>query len=196
MYNQAGLPPPPMRELPVPPSGLAGLDMGRAMAEQQARALQAVREVEECRREKERNEQEQNRAAAAAAAAVAAAREFEKEREHHHKDNTSRKGKGSLENNHHGHHHHHNDRDDDSAHSPPPMKRERRDSIEDSRRNGSPMGGANIRISSRGDSGDSSLVVTLEINSVMYQGVLFAQPKNNTNSNNSHPKEAKANKIS
>ena len=28
---------------------------------------------------------------------------------------------------------------------------------------------------STGDSGDSSLVVTLEINSVMYQGVLFAQ---------------------
>ena len=28
-----------------------------------------------------------------------------------------------------------------------------------------------------GDSGDSSLVVSLEINSVMYQGVLFAQPK-------------------
>mgnify|MGYP001261829192 CR=1 FL=1 len=27
-----------------------------------------------------------------------------------------------------------------------------------------------------GESGDSSLVVSLEINSVMYQGVLFAQP--------------------
>ena len=98
-------------------------------------------------------------------------------------------------------------RDDEASCSPPPMKRERRVSrpSEERRRTyaRSPVGnsgvGANIRISSRGkstrrrstkpcplsllflpfpgDSGDSSLVVSLEINSVMYQGVLFAQPK-------------------
>lgn len=43
-----------------------------------------------------------------------------------------------------------------------------------------PLGlpGANIRINSRGDgrNGDSSLVVSLEINGTTYQGVLFAQP--------------------
>ena len=33
-----------------------------------------------------------------------------------------------------------------------------------------------IFFSFSGESGDSSLVVSLEINSVMYQGVLFAQP--------------------
>merc|ERR1719400_2432205 len=65
--------------------------------------------------------------------------------------------------------------EDDEDMSPPPMKRERVDSFD--HRNGSPvMSGANIRIANRGESGDSSLVVSLEINSVMYQGVLFAQP--------------------
>ncbi len=33
-----------------------------------------------------------------------------------------------------------------------------------------------------GENGDSSLVVSLEINSVMYQGVLFAQPSKANNS--------------
>ena len=107
-------------------------------------------------------------------------------------------------------------RDDEASCSPPPMKRERRMSrVSEERRRtahtrspvGNSGGGANIKISSRGsdqmgsdtllntdphqvapcsifplpfipgDSGDSSLVVSLEINSVMYQGVLFAQPK-------------------
>merc|ERR1712018_770340 len=67
------------------------------------------------------------------------------------------------------------DIEEDDDMSPPPMKRERVDSFD--HRNGSPvLPGANIRIANRGDSGDSSLVVSLEINSVMYQGVLFAQP--------------------
>ena len=33
-----------------------------------------------------------------------------------------------------------------------------------------------------GENGDSSLMVSLEINSVMYQGVLFAQPSKANNS--------------
>ena len=58
-----------------------------------------------------------------------------------------------------------------------------------------------------GESGDRSLVVSLEINSIMYQGVLFAQPTSthlrgkqapnssaNTNSNNLN--ERKDNRIS
>ncbi|TRY67399.1 hypothetical protein TCAL_16946 [Tigriopus californicus] len=53
--------------------------------------------------------------------------------------------------------------------------------------------GANIKITNRGDSatGDSSLVVSLEINGVSYQGVLFAQIKqkdhNNHHTNHSSP---------
>ena len=72
--------------------------------------------------------------------------------------------------------------DDDLA--PPPMKRERQDSFD--QRNGSPVGlGAHIRIANRGESGDSSMVVSLEINSVMYQGVLFAQPTAKVSSSSS-----------
>ncbi|CAB4058831.1 Protein dead ringer,AT-rich interactive domain-containing protein 3A,AT-rich interactive domain-containing protein 3B,Protein dead ringer homolog,AT-rich interactive domain-containing protein 3C,AT-rich interactive domain-containing protein cfi-1 [Lepeophtheirus salmonis] len=43
--------------------------------------------------------------------------------------------------------------------------------------------GANIKIASRGDgkSKDSSLVVSMEINGISYQGVLFAQPLQSTN---------------
>uniref|UniRef100_A0A0K2U638 Protein dead ringerlike [Bombus impatiens] n=1 Tax=Lepeophtheirus salmonis TaxID=72036 RepID=A0A0K2U638_LEPSM len=43
--------------------------------------------------------------------------------------------------------------------------------------------GANISIASRGDgkSKDSSLVVSMEINGISYQGVLFAQPLQSTN---------------
>lgn len=55
-----------------------------------------------------------------------------------------------------------------------------------------PLGlpGANIKIASRGDgrNGDSSLVVSLEINGTTYQGVLFAQPissKHRTSANSS-----------
>ena len=42
-----------------------------------------------------------------------------------------------------------------------------------------------------GEGGDSSLVVSLEINSVVYQGVLFAQPKSRSRS-----RERKENRIS
>lgn len=47
--------------------------------------------------------------------------------------------------------------------------------------------GANIKITNRGDStsGDSSLVVSLEINGVSYQGVLFAQIKPKDHNNHS-----------
>eukprot|EP00096_Caligus_rogercresseyi_P014041 TRINITY_DN6589_c0_g1_i1.p1 TRINITY_DN6589_c0_g1~~TRINITY_DN6589_c0_g1_i1.p1 ORF type:complete len:538 (-),score=179.05 TRINITY_DN6589_c0_g1_i1:688-2301(-) len=88
-----------------------------------------------------------------------------------------------------------------SSSSPPPVKRERTEAASNTtpgnnsgnnsannsssstageksggKSPGTPENGANIRIASRGDnSGDSSLVVSLEINSVMYQGVLFAQ---------------------
>ena len=68
MYNQAGLPHgPPPPGLP-PGLGHAGLEMGRAMAEQQARALQAVREAEK-RAEKEKE------------AALSAAAEKQRDRE-------------------------------------------------------------------------------------------------------------------
>ena len=67
MYNQAGLPHGPPPGLP-PGLGHAGLEMGRAMAEQQARALQAVREAEH-RAEKEKE------------AALAVAAEKQRDRE-------------------------------------------------------------------------------------------------------------------
>ena len=72
MYNQAGLPHgPPPPGLP-PGLGHAGLEMGRAMAEQQARAIQAVREAEH-RAEKEKE--------AALAIATVAAAEKQRDRE-------------------------------------------------------------------------------------------------------------------
>ena len=71
MYNQAGLPHgPPPPGLP-PGLGHAGLEMGRAMAEQQARAIQAVREAEH-RAEKEKE-------AALAVAVVAAEKQRDRE---------------------------------------------------------------------------------------------------------------------
>ena len=58
-----------------------------------------------------------------------------------------------------------------------------------------------------GESGDRSLVVSLEINSIMYQGVLFAQPtsshlrekhtpNNSANTNSNNLNERKDNRIS
>ncbi|XP_043525817.1 protein dead ringer [Frieseomelitta varia] len=55
------------------------------------------------------------------------------------------------------------------------------------------MAGTHIRISNRGDgrNGDNSLVVSMELNGIMYQGVLFAQHETKTatcsNSSNSKP---------
>ncbi|CAD1468601.1 unnamed protein product, partial [Heterotrigona itama] len=45
--------------------------------------------------------------------------------------------------------------------------------------------GTHIKISNRGDgrNGDNSLVVSMELNGVMYQGILFAQNDNKTSSN-------------
>ena len=43
------------------------------------------------------------------------------------------------------------------------------------------INGTHIKINSRGDgrgSSDNSLVVSMEINGIMYQGVLFAQSQN------------------
>lgn len=77
---------------------------------------------------------------------------------------------------------------DTSSLSPPPLSSRKRhrshdsdDLVEDvTPKKQHPLGlpGANIKIASRGDgrNGDSSLVVSLEINGTTYQGVLFAQP--------------------
>ncbi len=144
MYNQAGLPPPPpLRDPPQSPHPAAAaaaaaaaaghLDhVGRAVAEQQARALQAVREAEAA-----------GRAVAAAAAAAAADKVAEDEKRPIQPPTQPRKKR--LE----------NDEDDEDERneegSSPPVKRERHDSL-DGKSNGSPVGGggANIRISSRG----------------------------------------------
>ena len=164
-----------------PLAGAAGLEMaGRAMAEQHARALQAVREAEE------------NKAKAAAAAAVAAGLE----REDHRRRSSGaagdkevdrdtvdrrlgglgkagghggsvRRGSGDLSDE--AERHHEIEEDDLS---PPPMKRERHHSSQtaagsagnppgnagshEGKQNGQPpptpiAGGANIRIANRGE---------------------------------------------
>ena len=149
MYNQAGmggLPGGP----PGPPGGplgaaaginQAGLEMGRAMVEQQARMLQAAqlgqREAEA--REKERSskspQMSENR--------------LSQPKDQNNQEiimsgqkrgNNSERSKESSEKS-------RCDEEDDM--SPPPMKRERSDSFD--HRNGSPLGmGANIRIANRG----------------------------------------------
>lgn len=211
MYNQAGLPGSPGG--PQPPQGLGsfgqamGQEVGRAMAEQHARALQAVREAEErdkkeeaeCIEAEKRREREND------------IRKEERERPDRHRDRERDRSERD-----------HRvrprtpdedvllDGEEDDALSPPPMKRERSDSTEGRTNGGGAIGGANIRIASRGESGDKSLVVSLEINSIMYQGVLFAQPTssplrgkqvpnnsaNNTNSLTSNISERKDNRIS
>ena len=159
MYNQAGLPPPPLRDMPgMPPSGL---DVGRAMAEQQARALQAVRDAERERvvanANNALNSGKDERGSPAppqvpaglanAASAVSAAvnelsrQQKEKERELQNERMVRLRGEEDDD----------DIVDDVDNCSPPPMKRERHDSGE-GRSNGSPaLGGANIRISSRGN---------------------------------------------
>lgn len=169
MYNQAGLPPgggvPPHHGPLGAGLGHAGFEMGRAMVEQQARALQAAREAEAASREKDKEVSSTERLQ----------RDLKERPLVRERESDTR------------------DREEDDEMSPPPLKRERQDSFE-GRSNGSPIAGANIRIANRGESGDSSLVVSLEINSVMYQGVLFAQPTS-APSNKSSSRERKENRV-
>jgi len=176
MYNQAGIGGPPGGP-PGPPGGPLGaaaginqasLEMGRAMVEQQARMLQAAQLGQ---REAEAREKETSSKSPQMSEIRLSQPKDQNNREENigisqKRGNNSERSKESSEKS-------RCDEEDDM--SPPPMKRERSDSFD--HRNGSPLGmGANIRIANRGESGDSSLVVSLEINSVMYQGVLFAQP--------------------
>jgi len=213
MYNQAGGggggglpggPPHPPPGLSAALAGQAGcLEMaGRAMAEQHARALQAVREAE-AEKKAAAVVADQEEAAAAAAASHQRQREKELLRAAAAAEEESRRRRamaavpgrhrqlsgdgddvniGSPEEGREGRERGDDD-DEDEDLSPPPMKRERHYSRggadQETKHNGQPsppLGGANIRIANRGEAGDSSLVVSLEINSVMYQGVLFAQP--------------------
>lgn len=133
MYNQAGLPPAGPHGPPGGPmAGIsqASLEMGRAMVEQQARALQAAqREVEA--REKELSGGSKSPSADSP------------QRLSQPKEDTNSGSKRSKESS------SEKSREDDDL-SPPPMKRERQDSFD--QRNGSPVGlGAHIRIANRGN---------------------------------------------
>jgi len=173
------------------------------MAEQHARALQAVREAEE------RDKKEE-------AESIEAEKRREKENDIHKEDRDRPDGERHREREHDRSDREHRvrprtpdedvllDGEEDDVMSPPPMKRERSDSVEGRTNGGGAIGGANIRIASRGESGDRSLVVSLEINSIMYQGVLFAQPtsrgkqapNNSANTNSNNIIERKDNRIS
>lgn len=63
------------------------------------------------------------------------------------------------------------------APGPPPAKRLLSDEDSPPEKNAPATLGTHIKISNRGDgrNGDNSLVVSMELNGVMYQGVLFAQ---------------------
>ena len=136
MYNQAGLPPtgPPGGPPGGPLGAAAGLnqanqalEMGRAMVEHQARALQAAQ------REAEAREKDLQ---ASKSPLSLGDKSINKD-----SDSTSKRSKESSEKSRH-------EEDDDL--SPPPMKRERQDSLD--HRNGSPVGlGAHIRIANRGN---------------------------------------------
>ena len=151
MYNQAGLPGSPGG--PQPPQGLGsfgqamGQEMGRAMAEQHARALQAVRDAEERdkkeeaesieadkRREKENDILKEDRERSDRA------RNRDRDRsEREHRVRPRTPDEDVLL-----------DGEEDDVMSPPPMKRERSDSVEGRTNGGGAIGGANIRIASRG----------------------------------------------
>ncbi|XP_043796773.1 protein dead ringer isoform X2 [Apis laboriosa] len=82
------------------------------------------------------------------------------------------------------------------APGPPPAKRLLSDEDSPPEKNAPPTLGTHIKISNRGDgrNGDNSLVVSMELNGVMYQGVLFAQSDSrstsstaSTNNNNAKP---------
>ena len=142
MYNQAGLPPAVggPHGPPLGPSSIsqASLEMGRAMVEQQARALQAAQ------REAEAREKAVELSAGAGTNSKSPSGSSEQRVSASHKDlvekqsgrskESSEKSRGDI---------------DDEDMSPPPMKRERQDSFD--QRNGSPIGmGAHIRIANRG----------------------------------------------
>ena len=147
MYNQVGLPP---GGPPGPPGPLgaglnqASLEMGRAMVEQQARALQAAqREAEAREREREREK--------ASRSPKSPEIRLQQHSTPNNKNNSSKedarssdaisgRSKDSDKS---------RDIEEDDDMSPPPMKRERVDSFD--HRNGSPvLPGANIRIANRG----------------------------------------------
>ncbi|KAK0161879.1 hypothetical protein PV327_008283 [Microctonus hyperodae] len=82
--------------------------------------------------------------------------------------------------------HHKREHDIDSC-GPPPLKRSLFDD-DVNNVNDKPVptfAGTHIKISNRGDNktGDNSLVVSMELNGVMYQGVLFAQGDNKSRAN-------------
>ena len=128
MYNQAGLPPggPPGPPGPgLPGLSQASLEMGRAMVEQQARALQAAQREAEAREKASKSPE---------------IRLHHSTPNKNNDDSKSGRSKDSEKS---------RDPDEDEDMSPPPMKRERVDSFD--HRNGSPvMPGANIRIANRG----------------------------------------------
>ncbi|CAK9819617.1 Protein dead ringer [Anthophora plagiata] len=84
---------------------------------------------------------------------------------------------------------------------PPPAKRLLSDDDSPIEKHATASVGTHIKISNRGDgrNGDNSLVVSMELNGVMYQGVLFAQSDSRTatstassNNNNNSNSNAKA----
>ncbi|XP_043253129.1 protein dead ringer-like isoform X3 [Colletes gigas] len=83
---------------------------------------------------------------------------------------------------------------------PPPAKRLLSDDDSPNEKNTPTSIGTHIKISNRGDgrNGDNSLVVSMELNGVMYQGVLFAQndsrttASTTTNNNNSSTKASRS----
>ncbi|KAK0088059.1 hypothetical protein PV325_013247 [Microctonus aethiopoides] len=82
--------------------------------------------------------------------------------------------------------HHKREHDIDSC-APPPLKRSLFDDDVNNVNDKSvpTFAGTHIKISNRGDNktGDNSLVVSMELNGVMYQGVLFAQADNKSRAN-------------
>ena len=139
MYNQAGLPP---GGPPGPPGGSLGvgvsqasLEMGRAMVEQQARALQAAQREAEAR-EKLASKSHSPEVIPASRLQSTPNKSTEDSSAKSGRSKDSEKSRDPEE-------------EDDEDMSPPPMKRERVDSFD--HRNGSPvMSGANIRIANRG----------------------------------------------
>ncbi|XP_043279131.1 protein dead ringer-like isoform X2 [Venturia canescens] len=79
---------------------------------------------------------------------------------------------------------------------PPPAKRLLSDDDSPNEKHVPALAGTHIKISNRGDgrNGDNSLVVSMELNGVMYQGVLFAQTegRSTTTATNNNTKAARS----